>query len=142
MDKEVHTLEIRPPFRGSKSPLSICKTALRFAIFPRMESQSSKGVADGVTGVTCWPSALTVVASWDENLMYKYGEAMATEQRKKGTNVMLGPMVNIARVPMGGRNFESFGEDPHLSSTLVVPSVKGIQSKGVLACAKVIKIMG
>lgn len=53
---------------------------------------------------------------------YKYGQAMGAEQRLKGlenslenspnagTNVMLGPMVNIARVPMGGRNFESYGE--------------------------------
>lgn len=40
--------------------------------------------------------------------MRRYGEALAEEQRGKGTNVMLGPMVNIARVPHGGRNFESF----------------------------------
>lgn len=42
--------------------------------------------------------------------MEQFGIAMAKEQRGKGTNIMLGPMVNIARVPMGGRNFESFGE--------------------------------
>jgi beta-glucosidase len=43
-------------------------------------------------------------------MMHVYGAALAQEQRQKGTNVMLGPMINIARVPMGGRNFESFGE--------------------------------
>jgi beta-glucosidase len=46
----------------------------------------------------------------DLDLNYAYGEAMAAEQRLKGTNIMLGPMINIARVPMGGRNFESYGE--------------------------------
>ena len=61
---------------------------------------------------------------------------MAVEQSMKGTNIMLGPMINIARVPFGGRNFESYGEDPFLTSTLVVSSVKGIQSQGIMACAK------
>eukprot|EP01114_Cavostelium_apophysatum_P010971 TRINITY_DN2512_c0_g1_i1.p1 TRINITY_DN2512_c0_g1~~TRINITY_DN2512_c0_g1_i1.p1 ORF type:complete len:683 (+),score=141.26 TRINITY_DN2512_c0_g1_i1:29-2077(+) len=95
-----------------------------------------QGVADGTLNVTCWPSALTVVASWDPNVIYRYGEAMATEQKMKGTNVMLGPMINIARVPMGGRNFESYGEDPYLTSTLVQSAIKGIQDEGVIACAK------
>jgi len=60
------------------------------------------GVADGVSGVTAWPSALTVVAAWDRTLMKEFAGAMAVEQKGKGTNVMLGPMVNIARVPQGG----------------------------------------
>jgi len=95
-----------------------------------------QGVADGVRNATCWPSALTVVASWDTALMYKFAAGMAVEQRTKGTNVLLGPMVNIARVAMNGRNFESFGEDPHLASVMAVANVKGIQDQGVIACVK------
>lgn len=49
---------------------------------------------------------------------------------------MLGPMVNLARVPQGGRNFESLGEDPILSSRMVEASVRGIQSQGVMANVK------
>lgn len=64
---------------------------------------ASSGVADGVELVTAWPSALTVAASWDRELMHRFAAAMAREQRDKGANVMLGPMVNIARVPRGGR---------------------------------------
>ncbi len=60
----------------------------------------------------------------------------ATEQRAKGSVVMLGPMCNLARVPQGGRNFESFGEDPFLSSRMVEASVRGIQSAGVMANVK------
>ena len=63
-----------------------------------------QGVADGVGGVTAWPSALTVVQTWDPELMYQYGAAMGREQWLKGTNVMLGPGVNLARVPWCGRN--------------------------------------
>eukprot|EP01121_Diplochlamys_sp_Union-15-3_P007931 TRINITY_DN205_c0_g1_i1.p1 TRINITY_DN205_c0_g1~~TRINITY_DN205_c0_g1_i1.p1 ORF type:complete len:679 (-),score=206.24 TRINITY_DN205_c0_g1_i1:112-2148(-) len=95
-----------------------------------------QGVADGVNLVTAWPSALTVVATWDGDLVNQYGAAMGREQRLKGTNVMLGPMINIARVPFGGRNFESYGEDPFLAAALVKYSVTGIQSQGVIGCAK------
>eukprot|EP00698_Gefionella_okellyi_P025269 TRINITY_DN91_c0_g1_i1.p1 TRINITY_DN91_c0_g1~~TRINITY_DN91_c0_g1_i1.p1 ORF type:complete len:750 (+),score=208.76 TRINITY_DN91_c0_g1_i1:38-2287(+) len=95
-----------------------------------------QGVADGITEVTAWPSALTVVASWDRELMYQYGVGMAEEQYVKGTNVMLGPMINIARVPLGGRNFESQGEDPYLAGQMAAAEIKGIQSKNVIACAK------
>jgi len=95
-----------------------------------------QGVGDGTTNVTAWPSALTVVATWDTDLMYLFGAAMGAEQRVKGTNIMLGPMTNIARVPEDGRNFESFGEDPHLSSMMITSSVLGIQSNNIMACAK------
>jgi beta-glucosidase len=45
-------------------------------------------------------------------------------------------MVNIARVPQGGRNFESMGEDPILASKMAVPYIQGIQSQGVIATIK------
>ncbi|KAL0478030.1 beta-glucosidase [Acrasis kona] len=108
----------------------------RLNIPPLNMEDGPQGVADGVHFSTCWPSALTVVSTWDVNLMYKWAAAMAQEQFKKGTNVMLGPMVNIARVPHGGRNFESFGEDPVLASAMVGPYVKGVQSQNVIANVK------
>lgn len=52
---------------------------------------------------TAWPSALSVSASWDPELLYRWGSAMATEFKAKGANVQLGPGVGIARVPTGGR---------------------------------------
>jgi beta-glucosidase len=62
-----------------------------------------QGVANGNTQVTCWPSALTVVQSWDAEAMAAYGAGMGREQYLKGSNVMLGPGVNLARVPWNGR---------------------------------------
>lgn len=61
----------------------------------------AQGVSDGVLKVTAWPSALTVVAAWDRHKMHEYTKAICREERDKGTNVWLGPMVNLARVPMG-----------------------------------------
>eukprot|EP01035_Chromulina_nebulosa_P038659 gene38659-52229_t len=86
---------------------------------------------------TCWPSALTMGATWDRELCFQWGEAIAQEFYGKGSNVMLGPGLNLARVPLNGRNFEYLsGGDPYLGYTLVQPVVKGIQSTGVIANAK------
>lgn len=71
---------------------------------PLFVSDGPQGVANGNTDVTCWPSALTVVQSWDPELMAEYGAGMGLEQYKKGTNFMLGPGVNLARLPWNGRN--------------------------------------
>lgn len=65
-----------------------------------------QGVANGNKLVTCWPAALTVVQTWDEAAMAAYGQGMGREHYLKGSNVMLGPGVNLARVPWNGRNFE------------------------------------
>ena len=86
---------------------------------------------------TAFPSALTVAATWDLNLCAKWGEAMGEEFYGKGSNVQLGPGMNIARVPLNGRNFEYMsGGDSYLGYKLVQPVIKGIQSKGVIANAK------
>jgi beta-glucosidase len=55
----------------------------------------------------------------------------------KGANVFLGPGVNVARVPLNGRNFEYIsGEDPTLGAKLVSAEIKGIQDQGVIANVK------
>ena len=95
-----------------------------------------QGVGDNHPGGTAWPSALNVAATWNTTAMRAYGAAMGAEQRGKGTNVMLGPGVNLARVLKGGRNVEYLGEDPHLAYHMAFAVVEGIQSEGVVACAK------
>jgi beta-glucosidase len=69
-------------------------------------------------------------------MMYAFGKGMGQEQYAKGTNVMLGPGVNLARVPWGGRNFEYQGEDPVLASKMVAAEVYGIQSQNISGCVK------
>lgn len=62
---------------------------------------------------------------------------MGDEFYRKGANIQLGPGLNLARVPLNGRNFEYLsGEDPYLGYTLAQPLIKGIQSQGVIANAK------
>lgn len=94
------------------------------------------GVAGSMRNVTAFPAPITVAASWDTALMEQYGVAMAEEQRSKGANVQLGPMMNMVRVPKAGRNFEGYGEDPYLAAQMAAATVRGIQSMGVIATAK------
>lgn len=94
------------------------------------------GVAAGMTQVTAFPAPAMVAASWDTVLMKQYNAAMAAEEKGKGANVHLAPMMNINRIPQSGRNFEGFGEDPFLTSRMAEASVAGIQSQGIIATAK------
>ena len=64
------------------------------------------------------------------------GYYMGMEHRGKGVNIVLGPMMNIGRVPQGGRNWEGFGADPFLGGEAAYETILGIQQAGVQACAK------
>jgi beta-glucosidase len=104
-------------------------------------------VSDGPSGVRgeTWderdpslnlPSATALAASWDPELAYEYGTAMAAEALRKGVDVVLGPTINLHRSPLGGRHFEAYSEDPVLTGALAVGMIRGLQDHGVGACPK------
>ena len=69
--------------------------------------------------MTAFPSALAAAASWDPSLVFRWAAAIGAEFRAKGANVVLGPSVNVHRIPRGGRNGEYLsGEDPALGVPL------------------------
>lgn len=80
---------------------------------------------------TCFPPAAALGASWNEELVYKMGQALGIECRAEDVAVLLGPGANIKRSPLCGRNFEYFSEDPYLSSQMAKNHILGVQSKGV-----------
>ena len=84
----------------------------RLGIPPIRMSDGPVGVRTGAA--TAWPASVNMAASWDTNLIHRYGIALAEETKAKGKNCILGPCVGIHRFPLNGRNFESFGEDPFL----------------------------
>ena len=87
-------------------------------------------------GATAFPTGITLASSWDVDLLRQVGQAIARETRAEGRNVILGPCVNIHRTPFGGRNFESFSEDPYLAAKLAVAYIQGVQSERTVACVK------
>ncbi|CUA69986.1 beta-glucosidase [Rhizoctonia solani] len=84
----------------------------------------------------CFPSATGLAASWDTSLLKSVGKAIALDCKDKGVHVLLGPTVNVQRSPLGGRGFESYSEDPHLSGYMARSFIQGLQSEGVAATIK------
>jgi beta-glucosidase len=85
---------------------------------------------------TSFPSGETMAATWDPDLVQREGQVIGQEVKALGRDMILGPTVNINRVPLWGRNFEGYGEDPYLTSRLGVAYVRGVQSEGVIPSVK------
>ena len=85
---------------------------------------------------TAFPAGIAIAATWDPEIAQQVGQAIGQEMRSIGRNMILGPTVNIQRVPLWGRNFEGYGEDPYLASRMGVAYIKGVQGEGVIATVK------
>jgi len=95
-------------------------------------------VADPPRNGTCFPTAICQAATWNRDLLEEMGRALGQETQALGNAVLLGPKIALHRLPIGGRNFESFSEDPVLTGKLAAALVRGIQSQGTAACIKVL----
>ena len=94
----------------------------------------NNGGDNGVAGsepATAFPTAALTACGWNEDNLYKMGQAIGEEARHYGINVVLGPGVNIKRNSLAGRNFEYFSEDPLLAGRMSAAEINGIQSQGV-----------
>ncbi|MFP4310873.1 MAG: glycoside hydrolase family 3 C-terminal domain-containing protein [Nitriliruptoraceae bacterium] len=104
-----------------------------------LRKQTTGGDQLGLAGAvpaTCFPTAVTLGATWDVALVREVGAALGREARAEQVSVLLGPGLNLKRHPAGGRNFEYLSEDPVLAGRLAGSLVRGIQSEGVGACLK------
>lgn len=115
-------------------------------------NEALHGVARAGTA-TSFPQAIGMAAMFDDEMMKKIADTIATEGRAKynaysgkgDRDIYKGltfwsPNVNIFRDPRWGRGHETYGEDPYLTSRLGVAFVQGLQGdKEVMktaACAK------
>jgi len=97
--------------------------------------------SDGPVGTrqgqaTGMPSPMSLAASFDPQNAYRHAEVVGDEVKKKGNDIVYAPAMNMQRVPLNGRTFEYFGEDPFLSARIAVGWTKGVQSTGIIANAK------
>ena len=120
----------------------------RFGLPRRWLSDGPHGVREDV-GPDTWqpagrtddfssfmPALIGLAATWNPELATAYGKVIGEEARQRGKQIMLGPGMNIMRTPLNGRNFEYPGEDPYLSSRLVVNYIRAVQAEDVSSCAK------
>ena len=85
---------------------------------------------------TYFPTGSALAATWSKEMAYKNGWAMGKEGRLRGKDIILGPAINIQRLPVGGRTYEYLSEDPVLSARLSVEYTKGSQEAGTAVCLK------
>ncbi len=85
---------------------------------------------------TAFPAPILLASTFSPDLAFDYAKAIGEECRAGGIEILLGPGLNIQRQSQCARNFEYFGEDPYLTSQMVVQYVKGMQSTGTASCLK------
>ncbi|KAI0880647.1 glycoside hydrolase family 3 protein [Annulohypoxylon maeteangense] len=84
----------------------------------------------------CFPCGTALGATFNQELLEEAGKKMGEEAKVKGAHAILGPTINMQRGPLGGRGFESLGEDPFLAGLGAAALVRGIQSTGIQATIK------
>jgi beta-glucosidase len=107
-----------------------------FGIREEMEPNSWNPLGLANDSSTFFPTGSALAATWSEELAYAYGTGMAREARLRGKDMLLGPAINIQRLPTGGRTYEYLSEDPLLSARLSVGYTRGAQDHGVAVCLK------
>ncbi|WP_168735978.1 glycoside hydrolase family 3 C-terminal domain-containing protein [Cohnella fermenti] len=94
------------------------------------EATGGFGVSDNEHS-TAFPTSATLASSWEPELAFRMGEAIAEECIEAKVDVLLAPGINIKRSPLCGRNFEYFSEDPRVSGKFGSAFVRGVQSNGI-----------
>jgi beta-glucosidase len=107
-----------------------------FGIREEMEKNSWNSMKLTTDSATFFPTGSALAATWNTDLAYLLGTALGEEAKTRGKDILLGPAVNITRIPTGGRTFEYMSEDPLLNARLAVGYIKGVQDRGVAACVK------
>ncbi len=107
-----------------------------FGIREEMEPHSWNSAHLTTDSATFFPTGSALAATWSTDWAYAYGKGMSREARLRGKDMILGPAINIQRIPTGGRTYEYLSEDPLLSGMLAVAYTRGSQNEGTAVCLK------
>lgn len=116
-----------PELVSDDGPLGVREEIARF------DWASANWTTDSATFL---PNGSAIAATWNPAMAYKFGLVMGQEANARKKIIMLAPAFNICRMPLCGRTYEYYSEDPYLNAQLAVQAVKGIQSQHVAACIK------
>jgi beta-glucosidase len=127
------TIEIGGSFWGTKSLPQHGIPAVRLTDGPN----GARGTKffDGIRSA-CFPCGTALGATFNLPLLEEAGRKMGEEAKLKSAHAILGPTINMQRSPLGGRGFESLGEDPFLAGLGAAALVNGIQETGIQATLK------
>jgi len=107
-----------------------------FGIREELEDHSWTPLGWDTDRATFFPTGSALAATWSPEIAYEYGKGMAIEAKLRGKDMILGPAMNIQRLPTGGRTYEYLSEDPILSGELAVGYTLGSQDQNEAVCLK------
>ena len=107
-----------------------------FGIREEMEPHSWNSLGLSTDSATFFPTGSALAATWSPEMAYLYGKGMAIEARLRGKDMILGPAMNIQRIPTGGRTYEYMSEDPMLTGELATQYTLGAQDNEAAVCLK------
>ncbi|MDB5849992.1 MAG: glycosyl hydrolase [Rhodoferax sp.] len=130
-----------PTFRITNGPVGLGQNdCVSKALFDKVQAGTGSPFAaytdPSSAKATALPSAISAAASFDTAVASTYGTVIGTEMNNLALHVFEAPGVNMARLPLLGRNFEYFGEDPFLTGSMAVAEVRAVQAKGLIGMAK------
>src|SRR5687767_12166949 len=121
----------KTPYRDVRQTIELVNGIQRYASSTRLgipvlfHEEGLHGYA--ARGATHFPQAIALASSWDPELLTKVFAVVGREIRARGVQLVLAPVVDVARDPRWGRIEETYGEDPFLVSELGVAAVRGFQ---------------
>jgi beta-glucosidase len=116
-----------PELTSDDGPLGVREEIKRF------DWNSANWTTDSATFL---PNGSAIAATWNPDMANRYGVVLGEEANARKKIVILSPAFNICRMPLCGRTYEYYSEDPYLNAQLAIQSVRGIQSQHVAACVK------
>lgn len=112
-------------------PAGGCK---RLGVPPVLFTDGPRGIVMGNS--TCFPVSMLRASTFDTELEYRFGKAVADEGIAQGANYYAGVCINLVRNPRWGRSQESYGEDPFLLGKFGAALTRSVQEEGMIACPK------
>jgi beta-glucosidase len=131
------------PYRDARQTVALVNSIQHYAVKDTRLGIPVLFHEEGLHGyaardATSFPQAIALASSWDPELLTRVFTVAAREMRARGVQMVLAPVVDIARDPRWGRFEETYGEDPYLVSQLGIAAVRGFQGDSLpLAPGKV-----
>jgi beta-glucosidase len=131
------------PFRNARETVALVNAIQRYAVKDTRLGIPVLFHEEGLHGyaardATNFPQAIALASSWDPELLTRVFTIAGREIRARGVQMVLAPVVDVARDPRWGRIEETYGEDPYLVGQLGIAAVRGFQGDSLpLAPGKV-----
>ena len=120
------------PYRDAKQTVALVNAIQHYAVKDTRLGIPVLFHEEGLHGyaardATSFPQAIALASSWDPDLLTRVFTVAAREMRARGVQMVLAPVVDVARDPRWGRIEETYGEDPYLVGQLGIAAVRGFQ---------------